>query len=533
MALTAREEAELLRLLEEERRDKARDSLDEFCRYVPIPGVPVAGEGADETEDGGDLEFYPVNAEPAEHHRLINAVLERVDTGEITRAMFFMPPGSAKSTYISVTFPARFMARRPGRNVIGASYSSPMAKKFGRRCRSIVRSKEFAQLYPHARLSGDNSAVDDWSLTNGSTYMSGGILSGITGNRADLIPIDDPIKGREDADSEPIRQKTWDEYKDSLRTRLKPGGRIVLVQTRWHEDDLAGRILPEDYDGRSGWVTSRDGERWYVVNLPAECEREDDPLGREIGEFLWTDWFPVEHWQMEKRVQAGRTWNALYQQRPSPEEGDIYKRGWWKPWDKPKLPHILFKLMSFDTAFEDKDTNDYSAITTWGIFEDDKKIPRIILLGAWRDRVEYPGPGGLRAVARAAVRKHKPDLVLIEKKASGHVLIQDLRRTVRSIVAVNPEGSKSARARVAATALEAGNVYFVKKATTAMVIEECARLKPGSGGHDDLADTVTMALTRFIKGGWAVHPDDRKDREEEDRERKKRRAGQGSQRSYY
>jgi len=531
MALTTAEEIELLRLLEEERRDKARASLDDFCRFVPVPGVPIGGDGADETEDGGDVEFYPINAAPAEHHRLINGVLERVDSGEIPRAMFFLPPGTGKSTYVSVTFPARFMARRAGRNVIAASYASAMAKKFGRRTRSIVRSKEFGQLYPQARLNGDNSAVDDWSLTNGSTYMSGGILSGITGNRADLILIDDPVKGREDADSETIRAKVWDEYKDTLRTRLKPGGRMVVMMTRWHGDDLAGRILPPDYDGRSGWVESRDGEPWYIVNLPAECERDDDPLGREIGEFLWTEWFSVEHWQTEKRVQAGRTWNALYQQRPSSEEGAILKRGWWQPWDKPKPPHIVFKLMVMDTAYEEADTNDYSAITTWGIFEDDKKIPRIILLGAWRGRVEYPGPTGLRATAKAAVKHHKPDLILIERKASGITLIQDLRRAVRSIVGVNPTGSKVARAKVAATALEAGNVFFIPKASSADVIDECARFPLGR--HDDYVDTVTMALQRFINGGWAAHPDDSKDREDDERERRKRRAASGSRVSYY
>ena len=134
---------------------------------------------------------------------------------------------------------------------------------------------------------GDNAAADQWALENQAEYMAGGMHSGITGNRADGLVIDDPLKGREDADSAVIRDKTWEAYLSDLRTRLKPNGFIIMILTRWHEDDPAGRILPEDYNGETGWVTARDGEQWYVLSLQAECERADDPLGRKIGDYIW------------------------------------------------------------------------------------------------------------------------------------------------------------------------------------------------------------------------------------------------------
>jgi len=190
--------------------------------------------------------------------------LTEVAQGNIKNLMIFMPPGSAKSTYASVVFPTWLMGAFPNNNIIMTTYGSDLAKKFGRKCRQVVKSKEYSELFK-TELSGDNFAVDDWSLTNASTYMCGGILSGITGNRADGLIIDDPLKGREDADSETIRKKLKEAYRDDLTTRLKPKGWKIIIQTRWHEDDLSGSILPEDYAGESGWITSRTGEEWYVL----------------------------------------------------------------------------------------------------------------------------------------------------------------------------------------------------------------------------------------------------------------------------
>ncbi len=270
--------------------------------------------------------------------------------------MIFMPPGSAKSTYASVVFPTWYMGQHPGKNIIMTTYGSDLARKFGRKCRQVVKSKEFTELY-ETELSSDNSAVDDWSLGNASTYMCGGILSGITGNRADGLIIDDPLKGREEADSETIREKIKESWRDDLTTRVKPSGWIIIIQTRWHEDDLSGHILPEDYDGKSGWVKSKTDEDWYVLCLQAECERDDDPLGREIGEYLWTEWFPIKWWEQTKANQSipnRRGWNSLYQQRPSAEEGDFFQRDWFPRFKIGEEPDIA-KYGAGDCAVTDND----------------------------------------------------------------------------------------------------------------------------------------------------------------------------------
>lgn len=248
------------------------------------------------------------------------------------RLMLFLPPGSAKSTYASVVFPTWEMGRKPGTKVILGSYGSDLARKHGRRGRHIVRSAKYAGIFG-AGLSAESSAADEWALTNGSEYMAAGILSGVTGNRANGLLIDDPVKGREDADSETIRKKTREAYEDDLLTRLVPGAWQVIIQTRWHEDDLAGAILPANYNGESGDILCRDGQVWRVLCLPAKCERADDPLGRKIGEYLWPEWFGPKHWAQFERNP--RTWSALYQQRPAPEEGDYFKRDWFRWYDEP------------------------------------------------------------------------------------------------------------------------------------------------------------------------------------------------------
>lgn len=255
--------------------------------------------------------------------------MQRVEDGAITRLLGMMPPGSAKSTYSSVVFPAHFLGRFPRKSIILASYGDELPRKFGRRARSIVEQPIYRRIFDTG-LSDTSSASNNWLLNNGSEWMSSGILSGITGNRADGIIWDDLIKGREAADSDIQRQKTWDAYWDDLLSRKKPRAFEVGITTRWHEDDPAGRILPLSYAGESGWVRGRDGNDWYVLCLPAECDRADDPLGRAVGEILWPEWFTPEHFAPYKL--NARSWNALYQQKPAPDSGDFFQSDWLKPY---------------------------------------------------------------------------------------------------------------------------------------------------------------------------------------------------------
>ena len=440
---------ELLALLEEKRRRLAASRLVPYCGYVEIPGAPL--NDADDCE-----EFYPDTVTPAAHHVLLLETLERVLSGEVKRLMIFMPPGSAKSTYASVVWPTFFMGVRPGKNIIHATYASPLGAKFGRRCRAITRSRQFKELFG-CELVADNRAANDWSLTNGSTYMCGGILSGITGNRADGIVIDDPIKGRQDADSPVIREKTWEEYKGSLLTRLKPSAWQIIIQTRWHPDDLSGRILPMDYAGQSGWVTSRDGEAWYVLCLPAQCERADDPLSRALGEYLWTEWFTPEFWDGVKRVQGTRNWLALYQQKPAPDGGSVFELGWLGRYPR-RLEHYDQVVQSWDTAAKAKEHNDPSVCTTWGVTKTGYHLLDVLV-----KRMEFPELK--RAVVSNAL-KWDPSAVLIEDKSSGEALIQQLRAdgSRLPVIPVLPEADKETRARTEAPQVEAGLVFLPETA---------------------------------------------------------------------
>lgn len=298
--------------------------------------------------------------------------------GEIKRLMGLMPPGSAKSTYTSIVFPVHCMGRFPGTQVITANYGADLPRKWGRKGRSIVRQKQFRRIFD-AELSTESSAADEWALSNGSEYMGAGLLAGITGNRADGVIWDDLIKGREQADSDLIRNKTWEAYFDDLLTRKKPHAWEIGVTTRWHEDDVAGRILPEGYNGESGEIEGRDGNKWHVVCIPAIAERNDDVLGRNIGDRVWPEWFGPNHFDPFKR--NARTWSALYQQRPAPEEGDYFKAEWLKPYTEQQRPALntLRVYIGADYAVT-ADGGDYSVIVVLGMDPEGK----LYLLDLWR-----------------------------------------------------------------------------------------------------------------------------------------------------
>lgn len=249
---------------------------------------------------------------PAAHHKLLIQKLEAIERGDIDRLMVCMPPGSAKSTYTSVEFPAWYMGRNPSKSVIAASHTQELAERFGRRVRNIVASDAFRSVFGFG-VAEDSSSAGRWDTSVGGEYFAAGVGGSITGRRADLAVIDDPVKSREDADSERSRQKAWEWYTNDLLTRLKPGAKQIVVMTRWHEDDLGGRIL------------ARERDRWELVELPMEA-MPNDPLGRAVGERLWPEWFTDEMVAVAKMDM--RAWNALYQQQPASEDGDYFKRDW-------------------------------------------------------------------------------------------------------------------------------------------------------------------------------------------------------------
>ena len=314
------------------RRRRARASLMEFSQAIEIPGIPLIDAPDAEDPHTGKLidpierapaAYTPIESRIAPHHRLIMEAIQRCIETPRGRLMIFAPPGSAKSTYASVVAPAWIMGKKPNTQIILASYGTGIAAKQSRKVRTIVKDPKYSSIWPERPiLNDDQRAVDDWQLSNGSSMMAAGLLAGITGNRADGVIIDDPVANRESADSATLREKTYNEYIDTAMTRAKPKMWTIIIQTRWHEEDLSGSILPLDYAGESGLIVCRDGQTWEVLCLQARAEREDDPLGRKIGDYLWPEWFPEAHWATwEKNPRAARTWGALYQQRPAPDAG--------------------------------------------------------------------------------------------------------------------------------------------------------------------------------------------------------------------
>ena len=281
--------------------------------------------------------------------------------------MVFMPPGSAKSTYSSILFPAWYLSRHPTHSLLAASHTTELAEKWGRRVRNVIEEHGPTLGIEIAR---DNAAAGRWALVQGGEYYAAGCGVGIAGFRADLAVIDDPVRSREDADSALVREKTWDWYKSDLSTRMKPGGRIVLIQTRWHEDDLAGRLLLDMQKG---------GDRWDVLALPAVAQASD-VLGRVEGDFLWDDAYGYgDFLRHERATQSARNWSALYQQAPAPEEGTQFKADWLKPYSTAPALETLAVYGGSDYAVT-SDGGDYTCHVVIGVDVDG----RLYLLDLWR-----------------------------------------------------------------------------------------------------------------------------------------------------
>lgn len=274
----------------------------------------------------------------APHHALIADALEGVERGEIKRLMITMPPRHGKSELASRRFPAWCLGRNAEKQIIAASYNSDLANDFGREVRNIVHSPEFGALF-NVELAQDSKAANRWHTDKGGMYVAAGVGTAITGRGADILLIDDPFKDREEADSELRRQRVWDWYTSTAYTRLMPGGAIVVINTRWHDDDLSGRLLAEQ---------ESEGDKWELLSLPAIDAK---------GEALWPDWYPLDRLEQIKSVLPARDWNALYQQNPIPDDGDYFKAGWFGEYDE--LPENLRMYGASDYAVTDGD-GDYT-----------------------------------------------------------------------------------------------------------------------------------------------------------------------------
>lgn len=475
----------------------ARESLHAYCGMIQVPGAPIG----EEPDDAADLDFEPVEGPPAAHHKALIDLCERLDSGVTRRAMVFMPPGSAKSTYASVVFPSWSMGRRKRRNVILGTYASDLARKMGRRMRSIIRQPVFHDIFG-CGLDPESRAADEFALTNGNEFMGGGLLSGITGNRADGFVVDDPIKNRQDADSETIRQRTYDEFEDTVRTRLKPNGWVLMILTRWHEDDLAGRILPDGWDGESGVFLCKDGLEWEVLCIQAEAEA-NDPLGRAPGEMLWPEWFGLDpdFWTAAKR--NSRTWSALYQQRPSPADGTFFQREWFRRYRPADIEGLsLRKYLTSDHAPTDGDDSDPNVCRVWGVDQSrnlylldgfshratmDVTADRIV--GNLKDQQRDPG----RPAMEGLIRKHKPFAWFPEDDNNWKSVAGFIRRRMREegvmtrIEPISPHGGdKAAKAQSFQGMAAMGRVFIPVGPEGDAIIDQFVKFP--AAAHDEEVD---------------------------------------------
>ena len=339
-----------------------RESLIGFAQNIDIPGAPVKDDQSVEEFDALMAQGGSIETGLASHHILLMQKLQKTMETPYGRLMVFMPPGGAKSTFCSVVAPTWYMGKYPRSQIILASYGTDLAKKHGAKGRIIVSQPNYIDAFD-TTLSKGSGAKEMWSLDNGSEYMSGGLLSGITGNRAIGVILDDPIKGRQDAESKTIREATMAALEDDLQTRYIPGAWMILVQTRWHDEDVAGSLLPEDYAGESGPIECRDGLTWEVINLKAKIETEDDskkdPLGRCVGEYLWPEWFDANHWKIyeprpgDPNSPSERRWQALFQQNPRPDSSNQWERDWVNWYELGKHPKHLNFYTSSDYSVSD------------------------------------------------------------------------------------------------------------------------------------------------------------------------------------
>ena len=389
------------------------------------------------------------------HHQHIADELTSIARGSKGRLIVNMPPRHTKSEFASFLYPAWYIGKFPKKKIMQVSHNAELAGRFGSKVRNLIDSPEYKQIFGDVKLREDSKAKGRWETNHGGEYFAAGVGGSITGRGADLLIIDDPHT-EQDSLSDSAMERAFDWYNSGPRQRLQPGGSILLVMTRWAQDDLTGRLLKGQSEPKA--------DKWKLIEFPAILES---------GNPVWPEYWSKEELEAVKASITPRNWNAQYMQDPVAEEGAIIKRDWWIPW-KGEVPSLKHVIQSYDTAFSKKETADYSAITTWGVFEPTEGDTCLILLDAEKGRWDFPE---LKAVAFETFKYWEPESVVVEAKASGQSLIQELRRAGIPVIDFIPSKGKDKHSRVNACApvFESQNVYFPDGAHFAdEVIEECA-----------------------------------------------------------
>lgn len=393
------------------------------------------------------------------------------------------PPQHGKSQTITESFPAWYLGRHPQHRIIEASYNAETAERFGRK--SMDKVERFGRTLFGVEYPGGVWTKTEFELSNGLGRMiSRGIMSGITGNPANLMIIDDPIKNREEADSPTYRRKLWDEWQNSLKSRLAAGAKIILIMTPWHEDDLAARILATEENVR-------------LVRLPVEAE-ENDPLGRAVGEPLAPELGKGERWLKQFKASylndpstgGRRTWTALYQCSPRVEGGNLVHRDWWQTYRPSDYNGFPLTVISVDATFKGGETSDFVAIEVWS-----KMDASYYLRYGINRQMDFPET--VKAIRSVRQLFPEAQYTLIEDKANGSAIISTLRKEFAGIVAINPEGGKESRVNACSPAIESGNVFVPENSDFAKEMIDQFSTFP-AGQHDDMVDAASQALNWML-----------------------------------
>ena len=431
------------------------------------------------------------------HHRHIADKFNKLATGEINRLIINMPPRHTKSEFASYLLPAWMVGRDPKLKIIQATHTAELAIRFGRKAKNLIDSENYRKIFKTA-LQEDSKAAGRWETSAGGEYFAAGVGGAITGRGADLLIIDDP-HSEQDAMSKVSLERAYEWYTSGPRQRLQPGGKIILVMTRWSTKDLTGALVANQKEAKS--------DQWHVVEFPAIMDHEP----------VWPEYWKLDELEKVKAALPVTKWNAQWMQQPTSEEGAILKREWWQEYEGDDIPQIYHVIQSYDTAFLKKETADYSAITTWGVwYPSEDSGANLILLDAIKGRYEFPE---LRRVALEQYRYWNPETVIIEAKASGLPLTYELRKMDIPVMNFTPSKGNDKHARVNAVAplFESGMIWAPKQKFAEEVIEECASFPYGD--HDDLVDSTTQAIMRFRQGGLIEHPEDYVDEIKEQKQR--------------
>ena len=424
------------------------------------------------------------------HHKKIAEKFQQLKDKKLKRLIVNMPPRHTKSEFASYLLPAWIMGHAPKTKIIQATHTGELAFRFGRKVRNLMDHEDYKRVFKDVELSADSKAAGRWETNKGGEYFATGVGGAITGRGADLLIIDDP-HSEQDALSEMAFDNAYEWYTSGPRQRLQPGGIIVIVMTRWSTKDLTGRLMGAQKEVKA--------DQWDMIEFPAIFPKTGNPI--------WPEYWKKDELLSVKASLNEQKWQAQWQQQPTSEEGSIIKREWWMKWESDSPPNnIQHVIQSYDTAYSKKETADYSAITTWGVFtsEADGKV-YLILLDAVKGRWEFPE---LKRKALDKYREFEPETVIVEAKASGLPLTHELRQIGIPVTNFTPSKGNDKHVRVNAVApvFEAGQIWVPDKRWAQDVIEECAAFP--FGDNDDYVDSTTQAVLRFRQGNFVTLPDD-------------------------